>query len=785
MDKDRALQTPKRESSRLGSLLRMLIPSATAFFAGGCIMILVLVASRLIARSVGSSLYTWTSIIGVVLAGLAIGNYVGGRMADRYHARRALAVLFGLSSATCIGIIVVNNMVGEWMWLWRLSWPVHVFLHVWLVLLLPSALLGAVNPVVAKMALDQGLATGRTIGSIYAWAAAGAIVGTILTGFFLIVAFGGTAILWLLGAAMLAMAVLYWISCWAMYLWAMVFVALATMGMAGDEWAQEAGTAALLREKPDPNMVYEAQTLYGRVAVRQIAGRPDTRAFVQDKLTRSEMAVNDPTHLRSFYQRVCAGLTSGLSGSKKNPSMLILGAGGYALPRYLRATWPDSRLEVVEIDPGVTQAATEAFGLDRGAARETIRMDARGYVDRLLTSQRTGKTPQRYDFIYEDTLYDYAVPFPLVTKEFNDKIAGLLAEDGVYMIHLVDTPTEGRLLGAVVNTMRETFPHVCVIAGQADVRTPCGTSVVVAAKRPLDPQAILDERCGHLRFSVLNSSQVDDLKERCGGMILTDDYAPVENLLAPVVRNSATEILARKCFDKAKELQRGNLYEQSIQWYRQALDLDPALAVEACEQIGLMYMAWNKPEKAADAFREAIQAFSEGKGRRTAIGSVHMNLGNLLGRLDRPKEGKEQLTQAVDAFRIELEENPNLVVVWEWLGDTSAALGDFKGASDAFDKAVALEPRNPSHYQKLARALEFQRRYDEAVAVVQKHVELMQEQGRRDLAAQLHQYIDMLKYKKVKPSSQVGISMACGSWIRSAFQRSVIWSLRRSGPSTD
>lgn len=750
MDKGRALQAPKRESSRLGSLLRMLIPSATAFFAGGCIMVFALVVSRLIARSVGSSLYTWTSIVSVVLTGIAIGNYVGGRIADCYHARRALAVLFGLSSAVCIGIIVVNNVVSEWMWLWRLSWPAHVFFHVLLVLLLPSALLGAVNPIAAKMALDQGLATGRTIGSIYAWAAAGAIVGTLLAGFFLVVTFGGTAILWFLGAALLAMALLYWISCWAMYLWAMVFVALATMGMAGDEWARETGTAALLREKPDPNTVYEAQTLYGRVAVRRTAERPDTRAFMQGKLTRSEMALNDATHLRSFYHRVCAGLTHGWSRDKKNPSLLVLGAGGYALPRYLRATWPGSRLEVVEIDPGVTKAATEAFGLGEDAAAETICMDARGYVDRLLKGTRTDKAAPRYDFIYEDTLDDGAVPFPLVTKEFNDKIAGLLAEDGVYMVHLVDTPTEGRLLGAVVNTLGETFPHVCVIAGPADIQTSGGASVVVAAKRALDPQAILEGRRGHLRFSVLSGSQVDDLRQRCGGVVLTDDYTPVGNLLAPVVKHSATAIFARKSFDKAKELQRGNLYGPSLEWYCQALDLDPVLAVDAWEQIGLIYVAWDKPEKAADAFRNAIQAFGEGKSRRTAIGSVHMNLGTLLGRSDKLKEGKDQLAKAVDAFRIELDENPNLVVVWGQLGDTAAALGDFKGASDAFDKAAALEPRNPSHYEKLARALEFQRRYDEAVAVVQKHVELMKELGRRDAVTQLTQYINVLKYNKVK-----------------------------------
>jgi cytochrome c-type biogenesis protein CcmH/NrfG len=136
------------------------------------------------------------------------------------------------------------------------------------------------------------------------------------------------------------------------------------------------------------------------------------------------------------------------------------------------------------------------------------------------------------------------------------------------------------------------------------------------------------------------------------------------------------------------------------------------------------------------------------------VGSVHMNLGKLLGRINRPKEAKEQLTQAVEWFRIELEENPCLAALWESLGDTSATLGDFKGASDAFDQAMALEPRNPSHYEKLARALEFQRRYEEAAAVVHRHIELMQEQGRRDLAGQLRDYEDMLRYKKVKQAKQ-------------------------------
>jgi predicted membrane-bound spermidine synthase len=127
------------------SFLSILIPSATVFISSACIMIIELVAGRLTARHLGSSLYTWTSIIGVVLAGITIGNYLGGRIADKYPARKALASLFGLASVACVVIVVLNNVVGEWIWLWKLSWPARVFSHVSIVFLVPSILLGTIS----------------------------------------------------------------------------------------------------------------------------------------------------------------------------------------------------------------------------------------------------------------------------------------------------------------------------------------------------------------------------------------------------------------------------------------------------------------------------------------------------------------------------------------------------------------------------------------------------------------------------------------------------------------
>jgi MFS family permease len=241
--------------SKSRSFLTILIPSATVFFSSGCIMVLELVAGRLISRYLGSSLYTWTSVIGVVLAGISLGNYLGGRIADRFNAAKALAVLFSICSAACVLVVALNNIVGGWVWLWQFGWSVRIFSHVCIVFLLPSTLLGAISPVVAKMALEQGLPPGRTIGNIYAWSAAGSIAGTFLAGFYLIAAMGTIAIIWTIGAMLLILAILYWIRCWAIYVWAAVFFVLLTIGNADADWARNAGTSFALREPHNPDIL--------------------------------------------------------------------------------------------------------------------------------------------------------------------------------------------------------------------------------------------------------------------------------------------------------------------------------------------------------------------------------------------------------------------------------------------------------------------------------------------------------------------------------------------------
>src|SRR5437870_213016 len=76
-------------------------PHLIIFITSACVMVVELVAGRLIGRHLGSSLYTWTSIIAVVLAGMSIGNFLGGRMADRWKVESFLGWLFFIASAMC------------------------------------------------------------------------------------------------------------------------------------------------------------------------------------------------------------------------------------------------------------------------------------------------------------------------------------------------------------------------------------------------------------------------------------------------------------------------------------------------------------------------------------------------------------------------------------------------------------------------------------------------------------------------------------------------------------
>jgi tetratricopeptide (TPR) repeat protein len=729
------------------SFLSIAVPSGTVFLSSFCIMVLELVAARLIARHLGSSLYTWTAVIGVVLAGITIGNYLGGRIADKFLARKALAVLFALASAACVVTVIANNLVGGWVWLWRFGWPMRVFSHVSLVFLLPSVLLGTISPVVAKMALEQDLPTGRTVGDIYAWGAAGSIAGTFVTGYYLIQAMGTTAIIWTVGGVLLLLAICYWVRLWVLYVWAAIFIALMFLGQVPAGWANETGAGMALREKADPDIIYEDESQYCYIAVKRISENPDRRAFMQDKLMHSDIVMDDILDLKYSYERIHAAATHLLSRGMDKLSVLVIGGGGYVFPRYVERIWPSSRIDVVEIDPGVTAAAMQAFGLQRDSKINTFTMDACNYVNQLLEEARTVGQAVQYDFIYEDALNDYSVPYQLTTKEFNDKIARILTDRGVYMIELIDIYDSGLFVGAFVNTLERTFDYVYVVA-ENEPRSARNTFVVIAAKNQINLENLAqEEQVRNLDLWILSDSEVDTLRRKACGIVLTDDYAPVENLLSPVVLASARDLLAEEYLAQAEQLKAKEQWDECILKFEDIIKIDPALSIKAYNEIGMIEARLGRLTEAVEAFKGAL-GYNEKAEVRQSMSNIHYNIGIALQRLGDNDQGAVYLQNAVRGYQEDFAKEPGSAKIAGRLGNALATVGSFSEAAEYFQQAVNLDPLDTGNHSMLVQALAIQGRYDEAIAELQKAIGFMSQAGNEEAVGQLKKLLELVELKK-------------------------------------
>src|SRR5262245_50010863 len=159
------------------------------FLANAALLVLQLVAGRLLAPFVGSSLETWTSIIGVFLLGIALGNALGGRLADRYPSPRTLALVLAAGAITAVWMVVFPMLLA--------STGAHKSIPLGpripllaLALCLPAGfVLSLLTPLAIKLGLPDVAHTGRVAGMVFALSTLGCLLGNYLTGFVLIPAF--------------------------------------------------------------------------------------------------------------------------------------------------------------------------------------------------------------------------------------------------------------------------------------------------------------------------------------------------------------------------------------------------------------------------------------------------------------------------------------------------------------------------------------------------------------------------------------------------------------------
>jgi spermidine synthase len=268
----------------------------------------------------------------------------------------------------------------------------------------------------------------------------------------------------------------------------------------------------------------DVETTYHCLAVETDPARDTGRILVLDGVRHSYVDLEDPTYLDFAYVQTMASVIDTAFPPGEPVSAYHLGGGGLTLPRYLDEVRPGTRSRVSEIDAGVVRADLELLGRGLGDGVDVRVEDGRLALEDLETGS--------FDLVVGDAFGGVSVPWHLTTVEAVGGIRRVLDDDGVYVANLIDRGPLAFARAAVATTA-EVFDHVVLFA-EPDVLAgeDGGNLVVVASATPIDVPALI-ERVND-RGTGWDPLTGADLNAWVGeAPVLTDDYAPVDQLLTP------------------------------------------------------------------------------------------------------------------------------------------------------------------------------------------------------------------------------------------------------------
>lgn len=482
------------------------------FATSAAVLVIEILASRLLAPYVGETLETYTAIIGTVLAGIALGAFAGGRLADRTEPRGLLGPTIVLGGALTLAIIPIVGAFGPA--LVGGGAPATVILTC-LAFFAPATVLSAVSPMVVKLQLGTLDETGSVVGRLSAIGTAGAIVGTFVTGFVLVAAFSTRPTLLALGAAVVAGGLGVHLALRTAAVPArQPLTAIVVFGLLG------AGVTAVT---PTP---CDVETAYYCASIRTGIPPCEGLTLYLDRLSHSCVHPGEPERLDFTYAQIMSDVLATMAPEGQALDALHIGGAGFSLPRYLAATRPGSTSLVLELDGRLVDLARERLGVVTGPDLRVQVGDARtGVLD---------QPDDAHDLVIGDAFGGVAVPWHLTTVEFSREVRRTLRPDGVYAVNLIDYGDLG-FARAEVATLREVFDEVAVIAPPERLaRRAGGNFVLVASDAPLATDAALARNAARGDDdAVLTGADLDAFVD--GAPVLRDDRAPVDQLLTPQI----------------------------------------------------------------------------------------------------------------------------------------------------------------------------------------------------------------------------------------------------------
>ncbi|MCY0093116.1 fused MFS/spermidine synthase [Hoeflea ulvae] len=481
-------------------------------------LVVEILAGRMIAPYVGMSLYTWTSIIAVVLAGFSAGHWWGGRIAGLPTGRALRMTGWTMIAAACttaaatLLLRAVASPVLE-----TLQHPLAAITALsGLAFFLPSLFAGVPAPVLTVAAMRTSDQSERALGAMFAAGAIGAIAGTLLAGFVFVPWLGSVATLFVVAVVyLMAAGICFWLGGASR---AESMGAVSGVGM-----VFLIGVASF-----DLPPVCDRESSYYCIRTMAVSdnAQDPVNLMIVDHLAHGISARNAPRVMFTEHAAMLDALPRMRMGRTDFTSFHI-GGGSYSVPR----AWADrgiSGMTIAEIDPDVTAMAVDRFWFDPATA-SVLHADARVALR---------NKPQQFDVIIGDAFTDIAVPEHLVTLEFFTLVSDRLTSGGVFAMNLLDNLDRLDALAAVVTTLRKVFPSVEVwTVGSPPRKGERRVFVLLASARDSPVSSIETEAPDVTRFQVLETGFVDTILQRKNAKILTDDHAPLSYLMGldPVI----------------------------------------------------------------------------------------------------------------------------------------------------------------------------------------------------------------------------------------------------------
>lgn len=499
---------------------RLVIPFVVAL-TGACVLVIEVVATRILSPYYGNTIFTYSSVLGMVLAALSFGYYFGGRWADR---KPSEGLFYGIIASSGLSVFVLHGLTLTLLPSVGYSFSMRSGPVVFSIILffVPGLILGTLSPFGIKLQEKRfpNVGIGSLTGEIFFWSTLGSIAGSLLTGFYFIPSFGLDKIMIGVAITLLLLGIIPLLRMGIKKKIIINFLVLALLGL---------GTVLTLLVKQSSSSLFERDGIYEKIIVYDsgMNGRP-VRIFKQDHSISGAMYLDGDDLVAQYtkYYRLYKLFNTEIKEA------LVIGGGAYSVPRALILESPTVHVDVSEIEPSLFELSKKYFKLPDSNRITNSFDDGRRFLR---------DSTKKYDLIFSDVYYSFfSIPSHFITKEFFEVAKARLSQNGVFVGNLIGDISRQKpsLLLSEIRTFKSVFPNSQFFAVESPGKSSAQNVMFVGynSEQPvnLNADSILKHEDSLIRG--LHKQEISlDRFDVDAELILNDNYAPVEHLTLKVL----------------------------------------------------------------------------------------------------------------------------------------------------------------------------------------------------------------------------------------------------------